>query len=164
MKKTLFLIAVFLPSFAFGNPPTPESIERLMVVTDVKKMISAMHTQVTGVAAELMDGAVKGKVLSATDRLTIDTERERVLKKFRTEMSWEKMKEAYIPLYQETFTQEEVDGMLAFYESPSGQAFMKKMTGVVENARLIMRQQLVPVMKTIQTAAQETAARVGARP
>lgn len=135
-----------------------------MVVTDVKKMISAMHTQVTGVATELIEAAVKGKALSAADRLTIETERERALQKFRMEMSWEKMRDAYIPIYQEKFTQEEVDGMLAFYEGPAGQAFMKKMSGVVESSRTLMRQQLVPVMKTIQTAAQETAARVGTRP
>jgi hypothetical protein len=164
MKKALLLFTVLVPVFAFGNPPTPESIERLMEVTDVKKMISAMHAQVTGVATELMDGAVKGKVLSAADRRTIETERERILQDFFREMSWEKMKAAYIPLYQEKFTQEEVDGMLAFYESPSGQAYMKKMSGVVESARMLMRQQLVPVMKTIQVTAQETAARVGARP
>jgi hypothetical protein len=42
-------------------------------------------------------------------------------------MSWEKMKPMYVQLYRDTFEQEEVDGLIAFYKSPAGQAYVTKM-------------------------------------
>jgi hypothetical protein len=50
------------------------------------------------------------------------------------ELSWERMKALYRQVYAESFTAQEIEGMVAFYESPAGKAFLKKMPGVTEKS------------------------------
>lgn len=42
-------------------------------------------------------------------------------------LDWNKLKPAFIKLYADTFTDEELDGMVAFYKSPAGKAVLAKM-------------------------------------
>jgi len=41
-------------------------------------------------------------------------------------LSWEKLKPSYVNLYAAAYTEEQVDGILAFYKSPVGQALLEK--------------------------------------
>jgi hypothetical protein len=43
------------------------------------------------------------------------------------EIGWTAIKPQYVKLYADTFTDEDLDGILAFYKSPSGQALIEKM-------------------------------------
>ena len=45
----------------------------------------------------------------------------------KSRMSWEKLRPAYVKAYSETFSEEEIDGILAFYESLAGRAMQAKM-------------------------------------
>src|SRR4051794_21288267 len=53
--------------------------------------------------------------------------------------AWDKVKPEYVKLYGDTFTEEQLDDILAFYRSPSGQAMVAKnsalMTKSVEMAQ-----------------------------
>lgn len=40
--------------------------------------------------------------------------------------SWAVLEPAYVKLYADTYTEAEIDGILAFYKSPSGQAMLAK--------------------------------------
>jgi hypothetical protein len=42
-------------------------------------------------------------------------------------LNWDKLKPAFLKLYTDTFTEEELDGMIAFYKSPAGKAVLAKM-------------------------------------
>lgn len=55
------------------------------------------------------------------------------------EMSWAKMKPQYVRLYVETFDQDEVDGLLAFYATPAGQAMINKMPIVMPKMMGVMQ-------------------------
>ena len=41
-------------------------------------------------------------------------------------MTWDKLRPLYVRIYQESFTQEEIDGLIVFYESPAGIAFVER--------------------------------------
>jgi uncharacterized protein len=57
----------------------------------------------------------------------------------REEMTWDKLRPVYVQIYQESFTQEEIDGLIAFYESPAGFAFVEKMPFVMQKSMSIMQ-------------------------
>ena len=42
------------------------------------------------------------------------------------ELAWKKIEPMYIRLYKESFTEEEIAGMMAFYKTPAGQAVLHK--------------------------------------
>src|SRR5690242_4292298 len=93
-------------------PATKESVERLMILTNVKGMVGNMHKELSGVATGLLNAAVKKTPLTAEDQATMAAAQAAIVAQAKNEVSWEKMRDAMVPLYQETFSQAEIDGMI----------------------------------------------------
>ncbi len=66
------------------------------------------------------------KNLTAEQRRRLGTIPAEVATIFKEKMSWARMKPLYTKVYQDAFTQEEIDGLIAFYRSPAGAAFVEK--------------------------------------
>jgi hypothetical protein len=69
----------------------------------------------------------------------------------------------YVRVYQKSFSQEEVDGMIAFYKTPTGQALLNKMPLVMQNTMTEMQQMIQPMMKRVQQMQQEIVAEIQAK-
>ena len=69
------------------------------------------------------------------------------------EFSWDKMKEDYITLYADTFTEEELKGIIAFYKSPAGQAFIQKQPELMKRSMELSQKLMLKFMPAIQGAA-----------
>ena len=50
-------------------------------------------------------------------------------------------------MYKDSFTQSEVDGMLALYESLPGQTVSKKLPLLMQNSMAAMQQRLGPILQ-----------------
>jgi len=72
-------------------------------------------------------------------------------------MSWEKMRPVYVKMYSETFTDEEIDGMLAFYQSPAGRAMLEKMPQLVAKIMALAQSQMAGLMPEIERLVKEPA-------
>ena len=97
-----------------------------------------------------MKDSLQGKPVSAEQQRVLDTVPQKFMAVMREEFNWSKMKPMYIQLYSETFEQDEIDGLLAFYKSPVGQAFVTKMPVVMNKSMVIAQSQmqsLIPKMK-----------------
>src|SRR4051812_31679076 len=105
-------------------PPSKESVEKLLVATEVEKLLGSMQEQIDGVMKNTMVQAFRGQELPAEARDFSDRFQQKMMANLKSELSWERMKELYIRVYSETFTQEEIDGLLDFYGSPAGKAFV----------------------------------------
>src|SRR5260370_38897562 len=67
-----------------------------------------------------------------------------------TEMSWEKMRAEYAKIYAEVFTPEEVKGLVAFYKSPMGQAFLDKQPLLIQKIMALAQKRIMEVTPKIQ--------------
>lgn len=65
-------------------------------------------------------------------------------------LSWEKLKPIYVKLYADTYTEQEMDGIIAFYKSPAGEAMLAKTPEIMTKANGLVQQQMVTVMPEIQ--------------
>jgi hypothetical protein len=65
-------------------------------------------------------------------------------------LSWEKLKPAYAKLYASAYTEEELDGIVAFYKSPAGQAMISNSPSIMTKANEIVQRQLASAMPEIQ--------------
>lgn len=68
------------------------------------------------------------------------------------ELRWEKMKDDYVALYATTFSADELKGLITFYQSPAGQAFVAKQPALMQasmalNQKLMLR--VIPRLKEI---------------
>ena len=109
----------------------------------VKQMIPAQMEkmkQVTG------DTNMPANVSSQTDK---------IMDMLAKEMSWNKMKADYITLYAEMFTEQELKDTVAFYKSPTGQAFIKKQPELMKRSMEISQKVIMQIMPKIQAMTEE---------
>jgi len=67
------------------------------------------------------------------------------------ELSWDKMKDDYITLYAETFTEDEMKGIIAFYKSPAGQAFITKQPELMKRSMELSQKIMMQIMPKISS-------------
>jgi len=75
-------------------------------------------------------------------------------------LSWEKLKPEYARLYTETYSEVELDGLIAFYKSPAGQALVAKSPGVMLKANEIAQRRMRAVQPQLQALMQEFSERI----
>jgi hypothetical protein len=66
------------------------------------------------------------------------------------------MRPSYIKLYSETFSEEEIGGMLAFYESPAGRAMLAKMPTLLTKLIEVAQAQMNDLQPEIQRIMRES--------
>jgi hypothetical protein len=71
-------------------------------------------------------------------------------------LNWDTLLPMYMRIYQESFTQDELDGMTAFYKTPAGQAVVRKMPLVMQRVLGEMQVMLKPMQEKIREIQQQT--------
>jgi uncharacterized protein len=59
-----------------------------------------------------------------------------------TQLGWKTMQPVYVDLYAKAFTDEELDGILAFYKSPAGVAMIEKTPALTAQSQQIALQKI----------------------
>jgi hypothetical protein len=156
---TLLLLAVLiLPLSTPAAPPTDPSINQLLQLTKVDKQMDSVFTQMDDLLKTSLQQATKGRPLSAEEQAILDRQQAKMSGIMKEELSWDKMKDLYVQAYRETFSQEEIDGLIAFYRTPVGQSFVSKQPELMKRTMTIMQQRMGPMMQRIQTMSEETVA------
>ena len=118
-----------------------ETIEKSFAM--IKQMIPAQTEKIKQVTGQTnMPANVSGQADKMMDMMA-------------QELSWDKMKEDYIALYADTFTEEELKGIIAFYKSPAGQAFTKKQPELTKRSMEMSQKFMLQVMPKIQAMCKE---------
>jgi hypothetical protein len=65
------------------------------------------------------------------------------------------MKPAYVKLFSETYTEPQVDDLLAFYRSPTGQVMVAKSPELIVKANAIVQQKMLAAQPELQKLIQE---------
>lgn len=149
-------IFLFLVSSAMAQTASVESVRELLAVTEVKKLLDGMFVQIDPLIKSSISQATAGRNLSKEQQLNLEKITpiitEELVQVMKEELSWERMEPMYLQIYQKSFTQEEVDGLLSFYKSPAGVALIKKMPLVMQESMVAMQQHMGPMMTRVQEA------------
>jgi uncharacterized protein len=152
----------FSVAHAADVPASEASIREMLSVTEARKLIDGMFPQIEAMMKNSMQQALNGQPLSAEQQKIADKMNTKMMALMRDELSWDKLEPLYLSVYQKSFTQAELDGMLAFYKTPAGTAMIKKMPVVLAQTMSAMQQKMGPMMQKIQQAVQETVAEIEA--
>lgn len=153
MKYLAPLAATLLFSAgAFAAGPSTESVEQLLAVTKSEQVLGAARASMDNNLQSLISKAIQGRQLNPKGKKAIDDFVKEYNATVSNELSWSKLKPNYVKVYAETFTQDEINGMLAFYKTPAGQAMIQKMPVVMQKTMVMTQQQVQPMMQKIQTS------------
>jgi len=150
-KLILLLTILVLCGSAYGADirPSEQSIKEIMRVTDCRKMLDSMMEQYDTVMKNSMQQALEGEDVTPEQQKQLDDMLNEINSTFKQEMAWEKLEPIFVKVYQESFTQEEIDGMLDFYHSSAGQAVIHKMPLVLQNTMAEMQKLMRPVFQKL---------------
>jgi hypothetical protein len=151
MKSLLALVAAILVSLAaHAAPPTDESIDALLTASKTQRTLEGVLSSMDQLMRQSQAAASRGQPLSAQQQRVMEAVTSRLALVIRDELSWSTMRSLYLQVYRESFTQEELDGVLAFYQSPAGVAFVEKMPFVMQKSIQLMQARMEPMIKRIQ--------------
>jgi hypothetical protein len=69
--------------------------------------------------------------------------------------SWDKIQPDMVKIYADTYSDEELDGLIAFYKSPAGQAYVKKTPILMNKTMEIMQQRMAAIQPQMQQLIRE---------
>ena len=101
--------------------------------------------------------------------VTLPPEQEKVVAQFQERVfqivlqgfDWEKLKPAYVKLFAEEYTEAELDGIIAFYKSPSGQAMVAKSPQIMTEANAIAQERMAEIMPQLQRLMRDAQSQIG---
>jgi hypothetical protein len=154
MKKFLaagFLFLITLQSVWAAEPtPTDASVMELLTVTKAQSLMASGIQQIDAAMRARMDQALAGRPLSPEQKKILDDMRVQSMSLIVSELKWEKLAPQYLEVYKKSFTQKEVDGMLAFYKTEAGQAVINKMPAVMQYSMQLMQNMLASLMPKME--------------
>jgi uncharacterized protein len=133
--------------------PTEQSIRELLAVMQAHNMVDTMMAQMDANFASTLKQAMGEQQLSEREQQITDDAHAKIRALLREQLQWASFEPMMVRVYQNTFSQKDIDGMKAFYSSPTGQAVIAKMPLAVQQTMQSMQQRtagLIPQIKQIQ--------------
>lgn len=157
MKPHLLLpaiLALAIPLQAQDPQPSQTAVlaEELMALFQIDKNMDVALQQV----AKMQDQMADSKDLPPEAREKQAQMRKTINDEVKAIMSWETVKPLFISIYAETFTAEELQGMITFFKTPIGQKWIEKQPQL----QMATMQKMQSVMMEAQPKIQEAIKRV----
>lgn len=140
-----------------ASAPTDASLDELLEVGRARQMIDILRTNFSASFRTGVESSLRGKELSPQKRRDIDAVLAGFDQGMNRVMNWQTVRPIYIQVYRETFSQEEVDGMIAFARSPAGRAQLDKMPIAMEKTQVAMKPLLDKMLEEMKSQASKAA-------
>lgn len=158
MRKIAIGIFTIIASAALaaGAQPSEASVKELLQLSGSTKMVEMTKGQLAAMQNGAVQPALQGHPLTPGVKKIVEANGEKAGALLSEALKWEAVEPIFVAVYQSTMTQEEVDGIVAFYKTPAGQAMVQKMPALMQASGQRMQQQLGPVMEKLKQLQQET--------
>jgi len=153
-KQSIAVFAFVLTlagSFASAQELTKQAkIERILALTNADASMDQILNQVKAMTASMAPPGT-----TPEQRAQEQEVQNKVLDLVKALMSWDKMRPQYVKIYDDTFSDEEINGIFAFYQSPAGRAMLDKMPLLLSKTLAVVQAQMADLMPEIQRITKE---------
>ena len=126
-------------------------IEEMLQLTHYDKMMQQMLEQMKNMQLEQL----KKADMPAEARAQSEEIQQKTMTLVADRMSYEKFKPAFIQIYAEVFSEEEIDGIVSFYKSPAGKAMIEKSPLLMQRVMPMMQKVTADLQPDIQKIIEE---------
>lgn len=152
MKKIIAAcLALTLSLNISAQTASTVSVDKLLSVSGAEKTLDSMYGQFD----QMLDGMAAQMGITEAEKPLLKKYSEKIANILKADMSWDKLKGPTAEIYAKTFTEEEVQGLISFYESAAGKAFADKMPKVTQESIAMSQKMMTQVMPKIEAAARE---------
>jgi hypothetical protein len=145
IRKMIVLAAVLL--FALPRAHADEAskrakIEEMFTVLKVDKTMKQMMDMGLAQGKQTAQNMMGDRPMTPADQKIMDDYLAKLYVAVSDVLSWEKLKPAYVDLYASAYSEEEVDGIVAFYKSPVGQVLLEKTPELITKSSTIVNSRM----------------------
>lgn len=148
MKR--LLITIILPITMCLTAFSQQSADEPATREDVQRYLEAVHShemmqQMLDAMSKPMHQFVHEQFLKDKDRLPPDFEdrMNRMMDEMFRDMPFDEMMQAMVPSYQKHFTKGNINDLVTFYSTPTGQKLLREMPAIMADAM----QAMMPIMR-----------------
>jgi len=158
--RTRFLRLALAASLAFSLAPTTvfaadaEKVDRLMELMGMKDTIAQMEQMILQSMEQSFRQSLDGEPMGPEQQRRADAMLEVMKDSFASMFSWEAVGPEYRRIYQEVLTDEEVDGAIAYYQSPAGASMLAKTPELMQRGMALGQRRAEEVMPVMQAQMQ----------
>ncbi|MBV8047329.1 MAG: DUF2059 domain-containing protein [Paludibacterium sp.] len=133
MKKRLAVLCLLcvLTTPALAEAPSESEVHQLLTAMQVERNLDQMRVPMIAMVQKQMNDAFKGRAVTPAQQAVLGKLAKDLSALVMDEVSWSNMEPLVTQIYRETYTSEEIDGMLQFFQSPAGQAMTAKQPAVM---------------------------------
>ncbi len=155
MRSIVVVLLLLLPGLAQSTPDSSTSREQVLKLFEVMHVRQQMRSTLEGVMKQqgsLVKDSIRERYPQVTDEemAQLDDEMSETMK----DMPVEGMLEDMIPVYQKHLTPGDIQAMIAFYSSATGQKLMREMPAMtsegMQAAYPRMQEQMQRVMQRLE--------------
>jgi hypothetical protein len=143
-SAAILCLALSLTSVAQTAADAPASQE------DIQRYLEVMHShemmqKMVDAMAKPVHQMIHEQALKDKDKLPPDFEERmnKIMDDMFRDMPWNEMMQAMIPSYQKHFTKGNIEDLIAFYSTPTGQKVLREMPAIMADAM----QSMMPIMR-----------------
>lgn len=144
------LLCCFVSTATFAAPASDEKVRELFDAMQLRNMLDDVRHQYSRNFSELIQLSLNGMEPTPRQSLVIDKMKGRMAAVMQAEMTWARMEPIYLSIYRDSFSDEEIAGMLAFYRSPAGKAVVARMPAVTQKMMAEMQTLTIGVQPKLQ--------------
>lgn len=119
---------------------------KLLEVMEVGKMLNQSFDSMK----KMQSGMTKRLVKNAKDQKLAIKHQQKIMDLMKKELSWENLKPGFEKLYAETYSAEELKGLIKFYQSPIGRKFTAKQPQMQQKSMVMVQKMMMRIMPKIQ--------------
>ena len=141
---------------ANNAPASDASIREMLELTNARQMIEGMKGQMTTTMNTAMQNAAKDQTVTPERQAILDRMRAKMSTAVTDMLNWDDFLPMYLRTFRESFTQDEIDGVIKFYKSPAGRAYVKKLPLVMQNVMREMPEFIKPLQEKMMAIQKES--------
>lgn len=150
MKKCLALILPLLlitPAWAADTVHADiKSVEKLLDISHAENVSKQLQAQIQA----LMNQQAQQMNATPADRPIVDKYMKQLSATVLPSLAWAKLKPDLVKIYSDTFTDKEVADLTRFYQSETGQAYLRKAPELNKQTLLLMQSRLQALLPKVQ--------------
>jgi uncharacterized protein len=151
----LVTIATLFAGAARAAPASPESVDRLLQAMQVQAQLEALYAQVLPAMLVSMRQTLATQMKPEEAARMSDAIQPRVNALVLEQLSWARLKPGFAQIYAETFSQQEIDGLIAFYQGPIGSALIRNTPQLMQRSMQMVQQRMGPMLQQVMQVTKE---------
>jgi hypothetical protein len=153
----LLLLAVCIPRPAHADDASRrDKAKQLLILMHADRMaqqiLDSMMKQTKTMTQQMVGGTV-----TPEQQAKLDDFQKKIYALVASQLSYASLEPDYIKLYASNFTDEDLDGMLAFYKSPAGQSMIEKMPALTAQSFQLAQSRMIILIPQIKQISQDFA-------